>query len=366
MPRDELRHAPPAFADCRERRVMLCSPDMALSDHLEDELSRRGYRVERVASAARALVAAAKRAPDLLLCDDAPPVLDAMALLHQLQQPGQPLAAVPVVVLSDFGTPEDIAAGRRAGADDFLAKPVQVDLLDAAIMSQLRLVERVRASAELAPPNPSPASLNAADPSHAAEPAGWAALADRLSFGIIMSGRGGQPLFTNLAARRLAGDSATLLRSWARPQAVAADPDDPMGAPSVGAVTLAILPPSSAPGTPDSPLFVAHVDLRRTPADAPRFATLLFSRDWPRLGTTLMARALGLTRTETAVAAHLAMGTRPEEIAQIMSVTMPTVSYHLRNIYQKSGTSRRVDAVCLLRSIPVASAVLDQLPSARP
>lgn len=352
MPRDELRSvslAPPPQP--RDRRVMLCSPDADLTGYLSDALSRRGYRVECVASAAEAFAAVADRAPDLLLCDDAPPAFDAMALLHGLRQAGQPLRAMPVVVLSSFGSPADIAAGRLAGADDFLAKPVQIDLLDAAILSQLRLVERVRAALAPAPRKPAAA----------VGPGEWGALADRLSFGIIMSSQNGQPLFANLAARKLAGDSAARLRSWARPHPAAAG--SAHAHTDAGIVAFRMLPPASAPGAPDSSLFLAHLDLRGRDSGAACLATLLFSPDCSNHGTRLMADALGLTPTETLVAVHLATGKRPEEIAQMMSVTMPTVNYHLRNIYQKSGTSRQSDAVRLLRLVPLALPVPDFLAS---
>ena len=82
-------------------------------------------------------------------------------------------------------------------------------------------------------------------------------------------------------------------------------------------------------------------------------------------GTGLMAAALGLTPAETLVAGHLATGKRREEIAQMMSVTMPTVNYHLRNIFQKSGTSRQSDAMRLLRSVPLTMPLLDHPPSGR-
>lgn len=340
MPRDEqsFRLSGPV-SPARERRVLLCSPDADLTARLCEALSDRGYLVESVASAAEALAAVANRAPDLLLCDDAPPSLDAMALLHTLRRSDQPAQVIPVVVLSSFGSPADIAAGKLAGADDFLAKPVQIELLEAAIAAQIRLVERVQAA--VAPE--APEGLAAVD---AAE---WCTLIDRLSFGIILSNRAGQLLHAILLARRLAGDSQARLRDWARPQNGARP-----GASPAGVVGLRILPAASTPGAPDSPVVMAHLDLRRFDPAASCLATLLFLPDRPNHGTNLLAAALGLTPAETLVAVHLASGRRREQIAELMSVTMTTVNYHLRNIYQKSGTSRQSDAMRLLRSVQLA------------
>lgn len=115
-----------------------------------------------------------------------------------------------------------------------------------------------------------------------------------------------------------------------------------------------ILPVASAPGAPDAPLLLAHLDLRHRRAGAASFATLVYSPGAPNDGARMMAEALGLTPTETLVADHLARGTRLKDIAAAMSVTMPTVNYHLRNIYQKSGMSRQSDVVRLLCSVPFA------------
>ena len=344
MPPDDPRSAP---APARERRVMLCSPDPDLSAQIFDALSGRGYTIERVGSAADALAAVAGETPDLLICDDAPS-LDAMALLHQLRQMNGPVQAMPVVVLSSFGTPADIAMGKRAGADDFLAKPVGMDLLEATILSQLRLVDRIRGT--LAPkPQAEVPPVALTD---------WCALVDMLSFGVIMSDRTGRPLYVNSAARKLGSDNPARLRAWARPWPHAIDdtllPEGILG--------LRLLSPDSMSGAPDSALVIAHLDLGRTDPDASCLVTLLFSPSCANQGARLIASVLGLTPTETLVADHLATGKRREEIAEVMSVTMPTVNYHLRNIYQKSGTTRQSDAVRLLLSVPLAGPTADDLP----
>lgn len=344
MPQDESRSRPappPATGDpVRERRVMLCSRDPDLSRQIVEALSRRGYRVEMVGRAADALVAVAGETPDLLICEDAPPVLDAMALLHRLRGMDGSAQAMPVVVLSSFGSPADIVAGKLAGADDFLGKPVDMNLLDATIMSQLRLVDRVRSAVAPEPVDAAPA-VPARD---------WCAFVDLLSFGVIASDHAGRILYVNKAARQLGSDNPAKLRAWARPLPAAID--DSLS--RAGILGLRVLPPDSGSGGTDSSLVIAHLDLRRTDPQACCLVTLLFSLGCPNQGPRLIATALGLTPTETVVADHLATGKRRVEIAESMSVTMPTVNYHLRNIYQKSGTSRQADALRLLLSIPLA------------
>lgn len=337
----------------RDRRVLLCSPDPDLTAQTWATLTGFGYLVETVAAAADAHAAIASWAPDLLLCDDAPPSLDAMALLHQLRGADGLAAPMPVVVLSSFGAAADIAAGKLAGADDFLAKPVDAALLGATILAQLRLIDRVRGTCA---PRPDDAAA-------AVSPIDWRALVDQLSFGVIMSDRSGRPLYVNAAARKLGADNPARLHAWSRSWPRPAPPADvPL---PEGIVGLRLLPPGSLPGAAESGLVIAHLDLRVSDPGAFCLVTLLFSPGCPNDGARLMAGVLGLTPAETLVARHLATGKRREEIAEAMSVTMPTVNYHLRNIYQKSGTSRQSDAVRLLLSVPLADPIAVELASGR-
>ena len=73
-----------------------------------------------------------------------------------------------------------------------------------------------------------------------------------------------------------------------------------------------------------------------------------------RWGGRLVADAIGLTPTETRLASLLAEGLRLEQIGELMGIAKPTVNYHLRNIYQKSGASRQSDVINLLRAVHLA------------
>ena len=49
-----------------------------------------------------------------------------------------------------------------------------------------------------------------------------------------------------------------------------------------------------------------------------------------------------------------AEGLRLDQIGELMGIAKPTVNYHLRNIYQKSGASRQSDVINLLRAVHLA------------
>jgi len=68
----------------------------------------------------------------------------------------------------------------------------------------------------------------------------------------------------------------------------------------------------------------------------------------------ILASLFGLTPAECQVAVHLAQGHRLEEIATRLEVSQTTVSYHMRNLFQKTGTNRQADLIALVLTGPMA------------
>lgn len=62
-----------------------------------------------------------------------------------------------------------------------------------------------------------------------------------------------------------------------------------------------------------------------------------------------LARVFGLTPAEARVASHLANGETAEQIATILSVSVNTIRFHVRQVLLKLGANRVVDVVRLLR-----------------
>ena len=59
----------------------------------------------------------------------------------------------------------------------------------------------------------------------------------------------------------------------------------------------------------------------------------------------LIASQFGLTPAETRIANELIHGKSPEDIARSLNVSQTTVAFHLRNLYQKTGTHRQAGFV---------------------
>jgi DNA-binding NarL/FixJ family response regulator len=138
--------------------VILCVEDEKdLLDELVEELNALGYEALGARTAQQAEVLVAQRRPDVILCDILMPERNGFEFLGDLRHFRPDLDAVPFVFLTALTSRDDQLAGRRLGADDYLAKPVDFDLLDAVIRAKLSLVRRVHSASQatgpaLAPP----------------------------------------------------------------------------------------------------------------------------------------------------------------------------------------------------------------------
>jgi signal transduction histidine kinase/CheY-like chemotaxis protein len=93
-------------------------------------LTRRGHVVDVVDNGADAVRAVREVAYDLVLMDVQMPVLDGLSATEEIRSSPPAHGSPRIVALTANATVDDRAAGRRAGMDDFLAKPIQEADLD--------------------------------------------------------------------------------------------------------------------------------------------------------------------------------------------------------------------------------------------
>ena len=116
-------------------RVLLVEDDALLGSGIRDALEQARYAVEWVRDGALALEALRGANVDLVVLDLGLPKLDGMEVLRRARELG---AAVPILVLSARDTTLHRIVGLDAGADDYMAKPFDVDEL----LARLRALER--------------------------------------------------------------------------------------------------------------------------------------------------------------------------------------------------------------------------------
>ena len=103
-------------------------------------LASAGHEVSLVADGRAALDALQEREPDLLLLDVMMPRLSGLEACRAVKS--NPFTArIPILMLTAEGEIESKVEGFEAGADDYLAKPVDPSELRARIMAGKRILE---------------------------------------------------------------------------------------------------------------------------------------------------------------------------------------------------------------------------------
>ena len=121
-------------------RVLVAEDDVRLAGILDQSLNEAGWQVEVRHDGQEALSAAMSSSDDLppydvLLLDWMLPSLDGLSVCRRLRSMG---IGTPVLMLTARGSTPDKVAGLDAGADDYLAKPFDLDEL----LARLRALHR--------------------------------------------------------------------------------------------------------------------------------------------------------------------------------------------------------------------------------
>jgi DNA-binding NtrC family response regulator len=111
-------------------KVLLVDDDLSLTETLQLGLRRRGYSASSSASAAQALAALKAEDFDVVVTDLNMKGGSGIDLCRSIAERHRD---VPTIVLTAFGNYETAVLAIRAGAYDFISKPVQLDVLGIAI-----------------------------------------------------------------------------------------------------------------------------------------------------------------------------------------------------------------------------------------
>ena len=111
-------------------RILIVDDDQSMCELLEADLSRRGFQISCFTSADEAFHALQEKEFDTVLTDLQMPCMDGLDLCNRivLNWPD-----VPVIVITAFGSMETAIKAMRAGAYDFVTKPVEMEILALAL-----------------------------------------------------------------------------------------------------------------------------------------------------------------------------------------------------------------------------------------
>jgi diguanylate cyclase (GGDEF)-like protein len=106
------------------KRILIVDDDETVRESLCDFLEFHEFVVTAVASAAQALETMATNDFDLVISDLVMPKMDGIALLKSIRDSGKD---IPFLVMTGFASIEYAVESMKAGATDFLTKPLKFD-----------------------------------------------------------------------------------------------------------------------------------------------------------------------------------------------------------------------------------------------
>jgi len=119
-------------------RVLVVDDDETVSSLFARILSREGYTVETAANFESARQLLERHPPDVILLDVVLPDAGGFSICKQLKDDAS-TRLIPVILVTGLSDPESRINGRRAGADDYLTKPVDPQELIARVSTAARL-----------------------------------------------------------------------------------------------------------------------------------------------------------------------------------------------------------------------------------
>ncbi|NKB99749.1 MAG: response regulator [Pseudomonadales bacterium] len=116
-------------------RVLVIEDEDSLRDQLSDHLKSHGFAVDSAADGEEGLYYGREYDYDAAIVDLGLPKVDGIEVIATLRQEGR---TFPIIVLTARGHWQDKVEGLEAGADDYIAKPFQMEELFARLNALIR------------------------------------------------------------------------------------------------------------------------------------------------------------------------------------------------------------------------------------
>jgi class 3 adenylate cyclase len=119
-------------------RILIVDDNETNRDILDARLGAHGYQTVQAADGEEALAAAREHLPDLILLDVMMPRLGGIEVCRRIKGDDS-FPYTPIILVTAKSDTEDVVAGLDAGADEYLAKPIDQVALVARVRSMLRV-----------------------------------------------------------------------------------------------------------------------------------------------------------------------------------------------------------------------------------
>jgi DNA-binding response OmpR family regulator len=117
------------------KHILVVDDDTLLRRSLSLQLEQNGFRASTAETAEDALILARRDPPDLILLDVGLPGMDGLEALRRFQKEKE---SIPVIFVTARRRELDTILGLELGADDYITKPFNPDVLIAHVKAVLR------------------------------------------------------------------------------------------------------------------------------------------------------------------------------------------------------------------------------------
>jgi DNA-binding NarL/FixJ family response regulator len=124
------------------KRILCIEDDREAVALIVEELADQGFEPVAAYDGHEGFVAILKTMPDLVLCDVNMPLMSGFEVLERLIEIAPRLGRIPFVFLTAMTDRENELRGRRLGADDYVTKPIDFEVLHTIINARLAGVAR--------------------------------------------------------------------------------------------------------------------------------------------------------------------------------------------------------------------------------
>jgi DNA-binding NarL/FixJ family response regulator len=124
------------------KKILCIEDDRETACLIAEELADRGFEVIVAHEGHEGFITILKGEPDLVLCDVGLPQMSGFEVLERLNQLSPRMEKVPFVFVTALADRDNELRGRQLGADDYVTKPIDFDILESIINARLAGIAR--------------------------------------------------------------------------------------------------------------------------------------------------------------------------------------------------------------------------------
>lgn len=120
--------------------ILIVDDDEINSEMLKKRINKRGFQVETVNSGKKALAYLEVNHPKIILLDILMPDMTGIDVLTEIRKKFSPLE-ISIIMVTAKSEVSDIVEALKIGANDYIQKPVNIDIAEARLKTQLQAMQ---------------------------------------------------------------------------------------------------------------------------------------------------------------------------------------------------------------------------------